>query len=263
MERPLETEWRGGEDYESSCVPAMFGPLAERLLDAAVLLAGERVLDIACGTGVVARAAVRRGAAAVTGVDRNGAMLGVARRTTPEATFVEADAAALPLPDGAFDLATCQQGLQFFPDRTGALREFRRVLDPDGRAALALWPAIETHPGFAMLADALGRIVGPEAEAVMRAPYALADAADVEAFGRSAGFGSVVLEQVDGEFRWPSCDAFVRGYGAGSMLRPVLERAPAGAVDRTVDAVADALGVTPTGEAVAFPQRCNLFLLRP
>lgn len=261
MERPLETEWRGGDDYESSCVPAMFGPLAERLLDAAGLVGGERVLDVACGTGVVARAAVRRGAAAVTGVDRNRAMLGVARRTTPVATFVEADAAALPLPDGAFDLATCQQGLQFFPDRAGALREQRRVLRTGGRAALALWPAIETHPGFAILADALGRIVGPEAEAVMRAPYGLADATDVEAFAGSAGFGSVALEQVDGEFRWPSCDAFVRGYGAGSMLRPVLERAGDAALDRLVAAVADALGVAPTAE-VAFPQRCNLFVLR-
>lgn len=262
MERPVATEWRGG-DYESSCVPTMFGPLAERLLDAAGLVPGERVLDVACGTGVVARAAARRGAAAVTGVDRNGAMLDVARRTAPDAAFVEADAGALPFADGAFDLATCQQGLQFFPDRVAALREQRRVLRPGGRAALALWPAIETHPGFAILADALGRVVGPEAETVMRAPYALADAADVETSARSAGFGTVALQQVDGEFRWPSCDAFVRGYGAGSMLRPVLERAGEPDVERLVDAVAAALGVAARGEEVAFPQRCNLFVLRP
>jgi ubiquinone/menaquinone biosynthesis C-methylase UbiE len=262
VERPVETEWRGGEDYESSCVPAMFGPLAERLLDAAALHAGERVLDLACGTGVVARAALRRGAAPVVGADRNGAMLAVARRTTPGATFVEADAAALPFADGVFDLATCQQGLQFFPDRTGALRELARVLGAGGRAAVALWGPIETHPCFATLARVVGRVLGADAERLVRAPYALADVGTVEVLARGAGFAEVRVEHHDGEFRWPSCDAFVRGFCSGSMLRPLYEQADAATADRLVAGVADELDVAEVGEPVASPQLCNLFLLR-
>src|SRR5262245_42240190 len=121
------------EIYEHHMVPAIFGPWAEDLLGLAVPQAGERVLDVACGTGVVARLAAQSvgPSGTVVRLDLNPGMLMVARtlRLPPSAQIEwrEGNVSAISLPDGAVDLVLCQQGLQFFPDRPGALREMRRV----------------------------------------------------------------------------------------------------------------------------------------
>src|SRR5690349_10875761 len=123
------------EVYERELVPAVFGAWAPILVDLARPRLGERVVDIACGTGIIARvAAVKVGpTGAVAGIDLNPGMLAVARslKTTNDAASVqwhEASADRLPLSDGSFDIAYCQLGLQFFADRPAALREMRRVL---------------------------------------------------------------------------------------------------------------------------------------
>jgi ubiquinone/menaquinone biosynthesis C-methylase UbiE len=127
----------------------MFAPCATQLLDLAAVEPGERVLDVACGTGIVARrAAARVGAGGVVaGSDVNEGMLEVAAATAIDLPvrieWHRADATALPLPDGAFDVVCCQQGLQFVPDPPLALREARRVLTPGGRLALAVWRGID------------------------------------------------------------------------------------------------------------------------
>ncbi len=132
--------------YEATMAPAIFTPWAERLVEFAVLQPGERVLDVATGTGAVARvAAARTGPGGhVTGVDMSEPMLAIARNKPddPGAALIEyfeAPADSLPVPDGAFDVALCQQGLQYFPDPRAALREMRRALKPGGRLALAVW----------------------------------------------------------------------------------------------------------------------------
>ena len=140
---PPQEKWQmtgsGPEAYERHLVPAIFAPWATVLLELARLQPGERVLDAACGTGVVARAATSRVGAAgtVTGVDLNPGMLDVARAVSGEAgqaiAWREGDLAALPFADGAFDVVLCQQGLQFFPDCLAALQEMRRVLVPGGQ----------------------------------------------------------------------------------------------------------------------------------
>src|SRR5262249_1850701 len=147
-------------------VPTIFRPWAEALLTLAALQPGERILDVACGTGVVARlAAVQVGPTGqVRGVDLNPGMLAVARSvpapTGAVITWQEGTATALPLEDAAFDVVLCQQGLQFFPDRVAALQEMHRVLVPGGRLALSVWGPIASSPGFAVLAEALARHVG-------------------------------------------------------------------------------------------------------
>jgi len=105
------------EAYEATFVPAFFAQWAPILCDAAGVGAGHTVLDVACGTGIVARvAAERAGAARVTGVDRNEAMLTVARRVRTDIDWRHGDAAALPLPGRSFDAVLCQMALMFFPD---------------------------------------------------------------------------------------------------------------------------------------------------
>ena len=120
----------GPENYERYFVPAIGRPLANALVDVASVRPGQRVLDVACGTGVAARVAAERIGrdGVVAGADINPGMLAVARSSPAGGVPIEwheAAADALPFPDGAFDLVLCQLGLQFFPDRLGALRDMR------------------------------------------------------------------------------------------------------------------------------------------
>jgi SAM-dependent methyltransferase len=208
------------EIYAEHLVPAVFAPWAPVLLDAAAVGIGHTVLDVACGTGVVAAAAAERvgPSGAVTGVDINPGMIAVAARTRG-VRWAQADAARLPFPDGGFDRVLCQAGLQFVPDRLGALREMRRVLRPGGRVALLVWRALHHSPGFAALADALQAVVGPEAAAVMRAPFVFGDdPRPLVSLLDSAGFGDVDVQARAGIVRFASVEAFVRSQRAASPL---------------------------------------------
>jgi ubiquinone/menaquinone biosynthesis C-methylase UbiE len=117
-------------------------PWAQLLVDAAAVAKGERVLDLACGTGLVARVAAQRVGPKghVIGIDLNPAMIGVAQSLPPaDIEWREGSALAIPLPDESVVVVLCQQGLQFFPDKALALREMQRVLVRGGRVALSVW----------------------------------------------------------------------------------------------------------------------------
>src|SRR5919198_597316 len=173
------------EIYQEHLVPAIFGPWAPVVADSASLQPGERVLDVACGTGAVAReAAARVGATGtVVGLDLNPGMLAAARgvpiTSGASVDWREGDASAMPFPDASFDVVLCQLGLQYFPDRPAALKEMHRVLVPGGRLVLMVWQSIERSPGFALLAEALERHVDASAAAIMRAPFAFTDPEEV------------------------------------------------------------------------------------
>src|SRR6266581_4376739 len=139
-------------------------PWVHCLVDVAALQPAEHVLDVACGTGFVARLAADRVGAKgrVVGIDLNASMIEAARAASGQgaATTIEwrtGDAAALPFEDSIFDVVLCQQGVQFFPDRVRALREMRRVLRPEGRLAFTVWRAIGDTPYLAALTDVLSR----------------------------------------------------------------------------------------------------------
>jgi ubiquinone/menaquinone biosynthesis C-methylase UbiE len=138
------------ELYQRYLVPAITIKWAEDLVDRAQPRAGEEVIDVACGTGVVSRLAAQRMASGrVTGLDLNAGMLAVARTVPSEGapiTWVEGSALDLPLASGRFDVALCQLGLQFFPNQGLALREMRRVLANSGRIALSVYSSIERTP---------------------------------------------------------------------------------------------------------------------
>jgi ubiquinone/menaquinone biosynthesis C-methylase UbiE len=130
------------EMYELWLVASLFRPWAELTLDERNLASGDRLLDIACGTGIVARVAKERlrGAVHVVGVDVSPDMLAVARRLVPDIDWRQGNAAALPLQDGEqFNVVVCQQGLQFFPDKLAAVAQMRRALMPGGRLAVSTW----------------------------------------------------------------------------------------------------------------------------
>jgi ubiquinone/menaquinone biosynthesis C-methylase UbiE len=166
-ERDLEHGWQltgtSADAYEELLVPAIFDPWARALVDVTDPRPGEHVLDVACGTGVVARAAAPwvEPDGTVTGVDINPGMLATARSTDAAIEWRQADATDLPFPDGTFDIVFCQQGLQFMADKEAATRELRRVLARPGCLALSAWRAVERSPGYAAFADALERHAGP------------------------------------------------------------------------------------------------------
>lgn len=148
------------ETYESYMVPAFFDPLATHVLAVAQPQPGERVLDAACGTGIVARrvAALVGTQGQVVGLDLNPAMLTVARDVaTREGLTVdwrEGRVESLPFPDAAFDLVVCQHGLQYVPDRAAAVAELQRVLCPGGRVVVSVQQPIKTRP-FDLRLDAV------------------------------------------------------------------------------------------------------------
>ena len=217
------------EAYERYIVQAFMTGWTHALLEAAAITRETRVLDVACGTGVVTRQAAHRVAAGghVVGVDLNAGML-VTARTLPQPSdaasieWREGNATALPFPDATFDVVLCQQGLQFFPDKPGALRDMRRVLVPTGRLVLSVWRGFSHCPWQRAVAEALERHVSAEAAASIRAPFTLGDAAALRTLLTGAGFRTVHIRIESQMIRHASLEAFVPGYLSATPVAGVI-----------------------------------------
>jgi ubiquinone/menaquinone biosynthesis C-methylase UbiE len=189
--------------YDEIMVPRLFEPWAELLLDQTSLRSGQAVLDVACGPGTVTRrAAVRVGPQGrVTGCDLSPAMLELARAKAPVVgsapiEYRECSADSLAVPEDAFDAATCQQGLQFFPDRPAALAEMRRALRPGGTLGVAVWCTIEDCPPFAALKRALDHVLGTAAANAYEAgPWGFGDGEVLAQLVRDSGFTNVQVRR--------------------------------------------------------------------
>ncbi len=199
------------EFYEAAFVPAFFAQWAPLLCDAAGVGAGQRVLDVACGTGIVTRVAADRVGPAGTaaGVDRNEAMLTVARRVRPDLEFRAGDAAALPFPDRSFDAVVSQMALMFFADRAGAVGEMARVTAPGGTVAVLVPGALAHQAAFSRFVEVAGRHAGPEARSLLGAYFACGDLDQLAALVASAGLQVTTARTDTGTYRAPSVDAFV------------------------------------------------------
>ena len=216
------------ENYERYFVPAIASPIARDLVDRAALRTGERVLDVACGTGIVARLAAEQVGATgtVAGLDVIPGMLTVARSVTPDETTVdwhEASAEAMPLPDGAFDVVLCQMGLQFIPDKAAALAEMRRVLAPRGRLVLNV-PG-PTPPPLAVMSDALATHVAPEVATFVHAVFSLHDAGELRELLDAAGFTDAVVDRPVKTLRVPPPRDFLWQYIHSTPMAGALAQA--------------------------------------
>lgn len=182
------------ETYERVLVGPLFRPWATRLLDAVPLAPEARVLDVACGTGIVARLARERvgGRDRVVGVDRNPAMLAVARVSDPAIDWREGDAGTLPVAaDERFDAVLCHQGLQFFPDKLAAVRAMRAVMAQGGWVGIGVWRRVEENGVFHDLDRVAERFVG----AFDDARHGFADPDVLARLLENAGFMGVRVEQ--------------------------------------------------------------------
>lgn len=206
------------EMYELFYGPGIFQPLTILFAEFAAPQPGERVLDLACGTGLVARhvAPLAGPHGKVVAVDINPAMLDVARKQpSPPGAVIdwrEGDAVTIDLPEHEFDLILCQQGLQFFSDQSAALRRLRSLLAPGGRLALATWQEIERHTLFAEFAQVEVKHLAPLGVGYddLVAPFSLGDPARVQALLEGAGFSQITMTTRSIEARFSSPETFAR-----------------------------------------------------
>jgi SAM-dependent methyltransferase len=207
----LKGEIDGAVAYEELHVPALFQEWTHRVLEAAEVGPGHDVLDVACGTGVLSRAAAERvgGGGLVTGVDPNPGMLTVARRLAPGIRWEEGTAEDLPQDDESFDRVVSQFGMMFFADRATAVAEMLRVLVPGGRIAVAVWDSLENTPAYARAVALLDRMAGSDAANALRAPFAMGDRAELEELLREGGAHDVAGVTPMGRARFPSLRAMV------------------------------------------------------
>jgi ubiquinone/menaquinone biosynthesis C-methylase UbiE len=196
--------------YDRDFLPALFEQWPARVLERLRLAPGARVLDVACGTGVLTRAVAERvGAAGVVGLDLNAAMLEVAARRAPQITWQLAAAESLPFDTASFDCVLSQFGLMFFSDRQAALAEMLRVLKPGGPLAVLVWASSDESPGYALLIQRLEQLFGAEAADVMKAPFCLGDSAELERLFEKAGTRGARVSRLPGTCCFPSLDAWV------------------------------------------------------
>jgi SAM-dependent methyltransferase len=169
------------------------------------------VLDVACGTGVLAREAHARvgSQGRVVGLDANADMLSVAARKAPAITWQRGQAEALPFAEASFDVVVSQFGLMFFADREQALREILRVLTPSGRWAVAVWDALEMQPPCAVEVALVERVVGKAAADALRAPFVLGERDALQALFRRAGIQDAEIVTRRAAGRFPSVRAMV------------------------------------------------------
>ncbi len=224
-----EVPTNAGDVYETLLVPAIFEEWAPRILDAAGVGIGDRVLDVACGTGVVSRQAARRVGAEgeVVGLDLTEAMIEVAAGIEPSVDWRVGDAMDLPFEMNSFDVVVCQAGLMFFPDRVRAVGEMHRVLREGGRLALLVWGE---SAGQSTFADLVERQAGREVADRYRAPWSMRDPEDLRRVVESAGFNDVEVRVETGTARFASLEAFLASTSillAGHVDEPQLAAAAA------------------------------------
>ncbi len=197
--------------YEDYFVPALFAQFAGPVCDAAAIGDGMAVLDVACGTGALTREALTRVGASgrAVGLDRNIAMLSVARRNTPGGEYFEGMAEALPFEDDSFDAVVSQFGLMFFENRLDGLAEMGRVARPGARIAVAVWAGLDHTPGFRELAGVFDDALGREAGDSLRVPMSLGDRDALAAMAKSAGLTDAATQWAAGTARFPSIAQFV------------------------------------------------------
>jgi ubiquinone/menaquinone biosynthesis C-methylase UbiE len=238
------------ETYESQFVPALFAEWAPRLTDLAGVAPGQAVLDVACGTGIVARtvADLQGGRGRVVGVDLNEAMLSVARRLRPEIEWQQGDAAQLPFPDGSFDVALCQMAFMFFPDRGRVLREMARVVTAGGTVAFSVPSRLDAQPAYAPFVRLAARHAGPEAIGLLGTYFASGDLDELRGLLEAAGLRAATSRTYLGTVRCPSIEAFVATEVESTPLR---ERISDAVYARIRDDACEVLRsfTTPTGAA--------------
>ncbi len=217
------------QTYHTCLGPLLFETYARDLVARLQPQPGSRILELACGTGVVTREFARSmpADASLTATDLNETMLNVARPfvgADPRVTFRQADACSLPFDDGSFDSLVCQYGVMFFPDKVQAMREARRVLVPGGRYLFNVWDSLEHNPIPRTVHETVAAIFpNSPPDFLKSAPYGYSDRAEIERVLRAAGFTDITAESLQFPSSAPTAEDAARGLVEGTPLLVALK----------------------------------------
>jgi ubiquinone/menaquinone biosynthesis C-methylase UbiE len=235
------------ENYDRYMVPLIFEPFAVDLAQRAASFSPNAVLEIAAGTGVVTRALAPKLSASASYIvtDLNQPMLDyAASRQAPDTRIKwrQADALALPFENAVFDLVCCQFGAMFFPDRSAAYREARRVLKPGGRFLFNVWDRIEENVFADEVTNALAKIFPNDPPRFLaRTPHGYHDTALIRSELEEAGFSRVMIETRAEQSRASSPRVPAVAYCQGTVLRNEIEAREAGSLEAATDCAASAI----------------------
>ena len=207
-----------GRGYEALFVPALFDAWTKHLVEGACISDESHVLDVACGTGILARKALARTGenGRVVGADPAPGMLAAAEELEPAIEWVLCGAESLALDDESFDCVTSQFGMMFFEDREKSAQEMFRVLRPGGSLAVATWRSVEHNPAYADIIGVLDEYVGGQAADALRLPFSLGNSEEVVSALQSGGFVDINVAAETEMARFPSSrqmvEAELRGW---------------------------------------------------
>jgi SAM-dependent methyltransferase len=225
--------------YDALFVPALFAQWAPVLIRAANLQRGQRVLDVACGTGALTREVARHTGSngRVVGLDATAGMIAVAAQLEPSIEWTHGVAESLPFPDRSFDAVVSQFGFMFFADRRQAVREMLRVLDAGGHIAVAVWDALDSMPAYATEVALLEQSAGRAAADALRAPFVLGNRDDLVATFAAAGAVSIDVATHHGTARFPNIRTMVEADLRGwlPVMGVSLSEAEIGSILRQAD----------------------------
>ena len=268
MNRP--EQWHLNKDaaqrYERCVAHYILGPWAPLLIETAGIVSGERVLDVACGTGVVARIAAERAGITgkVVGLDLNPGMIAVAQTLPPPAgakiEWLTRSALDLGLEGGSFDAVLCQQGLQFFPDKLTALREMRRVLRRGGRVAISVWNSTGLYNSA--VGDALAKLAGDETATRFCASRKAPAKEELRSLLTEAGFSDVEVQVSRINVHLPRPDQFALDHLAATPVAPVIAAANSDLRKKIGTSVMQQLQGYADGDGVTYPEETYVLTAR-
>src|SRR5215216_3597964 len=243
--------------YDTHIVDVFLQDYSRRLVEVAAIKPGDRVLDVACGTGVVIRLVANRigSAGQVVGFDLNAGMLARARASRETAAAIEwrlGNATDMPFADATFDCVICQHGLQF-PNKAAAVSEMHRVLADRGRIVISVWRSIEHCPWQAAIADAVERNMGSEQAAQIRSAFSFGDADQLQQLIVAAGFRGVEIRIEREIIRHASMAEYVPGYISATPVAAAVAGVDKEAQAKITTDVRDALAAYRVGDGLAAP----------
>lgn len=250
--------------YEDQKVTAMFGPLARATLDKVHVSKDETILDVACGTGIVARSILEkiRPARPIVGTDLNEGMIAMARQVTQDtASCFEwhvASVEELPFEIGRFSMVICQQGIQYFPDEQAALNEMRRVMASGGTLVLSVWGGASDF--FLAMAESVGRHISPDVGEKYLAPFSYKNADQLPDLLTIAGFRDVRGETLTVDRTMINTATSIPKEILGHPAGPQVHAAGEATVNAIAKDVTKACSKYQQGEDMIVPQRASLFL---
>lgn len=251
------------ERYDRHLGPALFEPYA-RDLAARLPKSAKRVLEVACGTGIVTKAlrAAMPAGGVLTATDLSEAMVSFARSrlpASPDLEFRPADAGALPFADASYDAVVCQFGIMFVPDKAAALREARRVLVPGGTLLFSVWDAFEHNPASKIAQETVESIFPADPPPFYKIPFGFHDAQAIRGLMDAAGFTHIAIHVVALRTRSPSARDYATGLVTGTPMATAIAERGGMTAEQVTDRVSAALERRFGEGAIDAPMRALVF----